>query len=161
MTIKKKSLGFVLSLCIPLMCNAADIKVSPMTAEESAYFLKEVNRIIYSTNEGNTIVSFYDNADELIKQEQQSKLKITFEEQGIGDGVENTESAAAISFYPNPSKDVIFINGSSEQYVVEIYDMRGVKVLQQTAGNTVNVSQLTQGNYVLCVNKQYFKLTIQ
>ncbi|SDQ12156.1 conserved repeat domain-containing protein/Por secretion system C-terminal sorting domain-containing protein [Chryseobacterium soldanellicola] len=54
------------------------------------------------------------------------------------------------STYPNPAKDVLFIKSKEKVVKAEIYDASG-RILNSTSvtDNSVNVSALTKGNYII------------
>lgn len=51
--------------------------------------------------------------------------------------------------YPNPVSSVLNIESNSEVKSVEIFDLTGRKVAVSVLNNTVNVSSLTQGTYII------------
>ncbi|WEK69744.1 MAG: T9SS type A sorting domain-containing protein [Candidatus Chryseobacterium colombiense] len=55
-----------------------------------------------------------------------------------------------ITIYPNPVKDLLNIQSKSEIIKAEIYDTAG-RILRTTSvkNNTINVSDLTRGNYII------------
>ncbi|BAP30333.1 leucine Rich Repeat family protein [Chryseobacterium sp. StRB126] len=56
----------------------------------------------------------------------------------------------AMSIYPNPVKDILYINSTTEVNKVVIYDAAGrVITSMATKGNSVNVSDLPRGNYLI------------
>jgi hypothetical protein len=56
-----------------------------------------------------------------------------------------------IVLYPNPATNFIHISGLSERNIlVEIIDVNGKSVLKQVlVNNSINISKLTQGNYII------------
>ncbi|GAA5098496.1 T9SS type A sorting domain-containing protein [Chryseobacterium ginsengisoli] len=55
-----------------------------------------------------------------------------------------------ISIYPNPVKDVLNIQFKNEIVKAEIYDATGrILISTSVKGNSINVSELTKGNYIL------------
>jgi uncharacterized delta-60 repeat protein len=62
-----------------------------------------------------------------------------------------------ISISPNPVKDILTIeNGKWKVENAKIYDMQG-KLVKIFSGNSVNVSDLQKGNYILNIDNQSFK----
>jgi len=55
-----------------------------------------------------------------------------------------------VSIYPNPAHDALYIKSTDEIIKAEIYDASG-RILMTTGvkGNTVNVSELAKGNYII------------
>ena len=54
--------------------------------------------------------------------------------------------------YPNPAKDILFLENLTDHMVVEIYDINGKLVyLNSSQSNTVNVNHLHSGVYILKV----------
>lgn len=66
----------------------------------------------------------------------------------LGVGNFNTEK---LRVYPNPvTQDVLYIeNSGNDKFNVEIYNMLGQKVLTSQANNTINVSELQTGQYLV------------
>jgi hypothetical protein len=63
-----------------------------------------------------------------------------------------------ISVYPNPVKDILQIdNGKWKVENAKIYDLSG-KLVKTFNGNSVNVSSLQKGIYLLNINEQTFKI---
>ncbi len=68
-------------------------------------------------------------------------------------GVEE-ESVATISTYPNPATDIINITGDADlkNAQVSIFDIHGKRVIQTVLNtNVINVSELTQGMYIMTI----------
>lgn len=71
--------------------------------------------------------------------------------------VQNTLAASEInkenktvSIYPNPVKDVLNIQSKNEIVKAEIYDAAGrILISTSVKGNSVNVSELSKGNYII------------
>lgn len=69
-------------------------------------------------------------------------------------GISQFESNA-IKFFPNPSQDFITIESIANTVLrIEVFDVYGKKVLNQTAINTMNVSSLASGIYVLKIKDE-------
>lgn len=66
------------------------------------------------------------------------------------------ESVSDITISPNPVVDVLTINGVEDDQPVEVYNLVGVKVIEET-GNQIDVSSLSNGIYVLQVNDEKIK----
>jgi surface protein len=54
-----------------------------------------------------------------------------------------------ISMYPNPASDVVYIDGNYSQLKVVVYDILGKQVMNKPIKNTMNISQLEKGIYIL------------
>ncbi|MEY3238189.1 MAG: hypothetical protein RI883_2290 [Bacteroidota bacterium] len=61
------------------------------------------------------------------------------------DEIESIEFAV----YPNPSNDVMTISSKEAINSMNVYTMDGKKLISQKGGNSINVSNLPQGNYLL------------
>lgn len=77
---------------------------------------------------------------------------------------ENQKAETKISLYPNPASDFIKIN-TDKDVEVKIYSANGALVKQgKTVNKTLNVSDLSNGNYIIQIdnnsNKQNLKLII-
>lgn len=79
-------------------------------------------------------------------------------------GIEEGTSNSLINVYPNPATDAIAITGlfSSVQYTASVVDISGREVIQQNVSsteNTLDVSTLAPGMYVLRVSDESGNLT--
>lgn len=55
-----------------------------------------------------------------------------------------------VDFYPNPTKDYIYINEKDKSLNLFVYDMSGKLLINTTVSdNKLNVSKLTKGNYMV------------
>lgn len=73
-------------------------------------------------------------------------------------------STAKLSFYPNPTKDVLNIDNTIDIENVNIYDLSGKKVLTQNFNSkkvSVNVSSLAKGTYMVRVASKNSAKTIK
>ncbi|WP_179020082.1 T9SS type A sorting domain-containing protein [Winogradskyella forsetii] len=78
-----------------------------------------------------------------------------FENQKIVLSIPNSEHQA-ISIHPNPTKDILNFEGLNETITVSVFDVLGKQVLEQKLhlGETLNVSQLTNGLYTIKINNK-------
>lgn len=71
-------------------------------------------------------------------------------------------NALGLSIYPNPAKDIITIqtnlNGSKE---VQVYDITGKRILQDTTTSTLDISGLTSGLYILQITENNAIATVK
>ena len=74
--------------------------------------------------------------------------KITF---SVPTATENVQTNA-ILVYPNPTQDVLMIQGIEAQ-TLRVYDMQG-RLLKTENGTQVNVSNLAEGTYLLQIGTQ-------
>ena len=54
-----------------------------------------------------------------------------------------------ISIYPNPTSDIVYIDGNYTQLKVVVYDILGKLVMKESITNSINISQLEKGVYIL------------
>lgn len=59
--------------------------------------------------------------------------------------------AEKLSVYPNPTKEILYISIKNEIQKVEIYDLMGNKLLEQSSTKKINVSRLTNGIYSIVI----------
>jgi myo-inositol-hexaphosphate 3-phosphohydrolase len=92
-----------------------------------------------------------DKAGNLLASEQINNIrKITFSD--LTSDAENVPSENAIIVYPNPTQDVLIIQGVQAQ-VLRVYDMQGKLVITER-GTQVHVSDLSNGIYLLQIGTQ-------
>jgi len=54
-----------------------------------------------------------------------------------------------ISIYPNPTSDIVYIDGNYTQLKVVVYDILGKQVMNKFTTNTIDISHLEKGVYML------------
>ena len=54
-----------------------------------------------------------------------------------------------ISIYPNPTSDIVYIEGNYTQLKVDVYDILGKQVMKESISNSIDISQLEKGIYIL------------
>ena len=65
-----------------------------------------------------------------------------------------------ISIYPNPTSDIIYIDGNYSQLKAVVYDILGKQVMNKPITNSIDISQLDKGIYILQLSDGV-KLTTQ
>ena len=60
---------------------------------------------------------------------------------------ENNRSITSI--YPNPSKDIIFINSEKQTIKIELYNISGQKLSENKNSNSININYLPAGIYLI------------
>ena len=86
--------------------------------------------------------------------------KISFENNNFT-AVEDVASPSSIRVYPNPTADMLIIDGADAKQEIEIYSINGTKVLSaqsQEGTNTIQVAELPNGVYLLRLADETFKL---
>jgi len=57
-----------------------------------------------------------------------------------------------IAIYPNPTSDIVYIEGNYTQLKVSIYNVLGKEVLSVKNTNNINVAALPSGVYIICIS---------
>ena len=65
-----------------------------------------------------------------------------------------------ISIYPNPTSDIVYIEGNYTQLKAVVYDILGKQVIKESITNHIDISQLEKGVYILQLSDGV-KLTTQ
>ena len=86
--------------------------------------------------------------------------KISFENNDFT-AIEDVITPSTIHIYPNPTADMLIIDGVTAKQEIAIYSLNGSKVLStqsQEGTNTIQVSELPNGVYLLRLSNETFKL---
>ena len=59
------------------------------------------------------------------------------------------QSQLNITIYPNPSSDRVYIEGNYSQLKAVVYDILGKQVIKESITNSIDISQLEKGVYIL------------
>jgi hypothetical protein len=84
--------------------------------------------------------------------------KIVFSNESINTALEKVDQGTIV-VYPNPSQDILYIQGIEEQ-TLRIFNMQG-SMLQTTVGTQVSVSDLPVGTYLLQIGTQVIRFIKQ
>jgi hypothetical protein len=68
--------------------------------------------------------------------------------------VNDYDESSEIEVYPNPTSDIIRINGINSHSHIQLYDAVGKKVLSATGQNTISLSELSDGMYTLIIQNK-------
>ena len=75
--------------------------------------------------------------------------------------VEDVVASSSIRVYPNPTADMLIIDGAKAKQEIEMYSLNGTKVFSaqsQEGVNTIHVAELPNGVYMLRLGNETFKL---
>ena len=116
-----------------------------------ADLLKDIAVIGKWVYEGDNLL-LLDKAGDVLATEALANIKkITFSTSGPVTNVENVDSNS-ILVYPNPTQDVLMIQGIDAQ-ALRVYDLQG-RLLVQEEGTQVDVNHLAEGTYLLQIGTQ-------
>ena len=76
--------------------------------------------------------------------------------------VDNIEAVSNVKVYPNPTASALIIDGTIGTGTMSIYSLNGALILSQSIHegvNTINVSNLSNGLYLLKLPNDTFKFT--
>jgi hypothetical protein len=65
-----------------------------------------------------------------------------------------------ISIYPNPTSDIVYVEGNYSQLKAVVYDILGKQVMNEPITDHIDISQLDKGVYILKLSDGV-KLTTQ
>lgn len=136
-----------------LNMQAVNITVIRMTGETSK--LQQVRTIQFLP--GRSITCKLTNGEST---ELTGIRKISFENNDFT-AVEDVVSPSSVRVYPNPTADMLIIDGADAKQEIAIYSINGTKVLSaqsQEGTNTIQVAQLPNGVYLLRLADETFKL---
>ena len=149
-----KRLLMILFLCgLYLHIQAVTITVIRLTGD--AKEVQQVNAIQFLP--GQTILCQLSNGKST---ELKGVRKISFENNEFT-AIEDVTTPSTIRVYPNPTADMLIIDGVTAQQEIAIYSLNGSKVLStqsQEGTNTIQVSELPNGVYLLRLSNETFKL---
>ncbi len=150
----RKILSAFLLLCA-LSIKAVDLRIVPRTGEEQAYDISRIGRLVFR----DTKLQLLDHSGNLIAEEQTSRIrKIVFaqgSETAIGE-----PPADAVTVYPNPATEMLYIRGIAEDTAVGIYTTEGQKIYS-SVGSQCSVQSLSAGTYLLQTGTQVIRFIKQ
>ncbi len=136
--------------------NAAEsvLKIHYLNNTEKAEAMSVVGKITFS----NETMYLYSNTNQLLAQSSVKDVrKITFAE---GESTNAKEVAKGnVRIYPNPTQDVIIIDGLEKGEITRIFNMKGamLKSVEASEQTQIDVTSLSKGSYLLQVGTQVLK----
>ncbi len=133
--------------------HAQNMVIKSTDGTEQAIALDSIGLVTFTDN--TLVVNFakgYSNASSL-----SSIRKIYFTQVQVGVQEDKTQSADQIAVCPNPVKDILTLQNLPETVsVIEIYGLDGKLVKQAllASANTVDVTGLPSGSYIIKLNNQ-------
>lgn len=149
-----KRLFVVLFLC-GLFLNMQAVTITVIRLTGDAKEVQQVNAIQFLP--GQTIKCQLSNGEST---ELTGVRKISFENNDFT-AIEDVTTPSTIRVYPNPTADMLIIDGAAAEQEIAIYSLNGAKVLStqsQEGTNTIQVSELPNGVYLLRLSNETFKL---
>ena len=149
-----KRVLILLFLC-GLFLNMQAVNITVIRLTGDAKEVQQVNAIQFLP--GQTIKCQLSNGEST---EVTGVRKISFENNNFT-AVEDVLTPSTICVYPNPTADMLIIDGVTAQQEIAIYSLNGSKVLStqsQEGTNTLHVSDLPNGVYLLKLANETFKL---
>lgn len=161
---KKQILIIGALLCGSLLLHATDVQslvVQAKSGSESVTTLSDVQRITFSGTNMTVVKKDATQTDYTLSTVQ----KLLFGLRNVTAISESTSVLVNVKAYPNPTADILFVEGIAKVESVHLYSLAGrefaVSYTLLTNGLQLNVSALPQGFYLLQVNNQTIKIQKQ
>lgn len=77
---------------------------------------------------------------------------------GRGTGINETKNLPSLAVYPTPVKDVLNIATDKPVHSICIYNVHGTEVLRAADTNSINVSHLPTGVYMVCADGRVIRV---
>ena len=145
---KRSILFSVVVLFFGLQVMASNLVLLKSDGSQQLQDIATIGKWVYV---GDDLQLLSHNGEVLAQEPVMSIRKITFAETA-GSALENVESCNSMVVYPNPTQDVLMIQGIDEQ-ALRVFDLQG-RLLKTENGTQVNVSNLAEGTYLLQVGTQ-------
>lgn len=143
----KKIFLFFAFLC-SLQVMALNLVVEHRSGAELLQDIALIGKWVYVGDD----LQLLDRAGNVLATEPLANIKkITFSVSGSMTSVEDVQPSNIV-VYPNPTQDVLMIQGIEAQ-ALRVYDLQGRMLLQQE-GTQIGVSQLSEGTYLLQIGTQ-------
>lgn len=141
--------------CLFLSSQAVTIVVERLTGTVEK--CEQVRSIVFSPNK--ITCTLYGNTTTTID----SVRTLTFGDV-VFTAIENTPATSTLRVYPNPTASMLVIEGATGNGTMDVYNINGTLLLSepiQEGVNTIQVSNLAKGLYILKLPNDTFKFTKQ
>lgn len=150
----KRLLISLFSSCLFLSSQAVTIVVERLTGTVEK--CEQVRSIVFSPNK--ITCTLYGNTTTTID----NVRTLTFGD--VFTAIENTPATSTIRVYPNPTASMLVVEGATGNGTMDVYSINGTLLLSepiQEGVNTIQVSNLAKGLYILKLPNDTFKFTKQ
>ena len=140
--------------CLFLSSQAVTIVVERLTGTIEK--CEQVRSIVFSPNK--ITCTLYGNTTTTID----NVRTLTFG--GVFTAIENTPATSTIRVYPNPTASMLVVEGAKGSGTMDIYSLNGTLLFSQPmqeGTNTIQVSNIANGLYILKLPNDTFKFTKQ
>lgn len=140
--------------CLFLSSQAITIVVERLTGTVEK--CEQVRSIVFSPNK--ITCTLYGNTTTTID----NVRTLTFGD--VFTAIENTPATSTMRVYPNPTASMLVIEGATGNGTMDVYSINGTLLLSepiQEGVNTIQVSNLAKGLYILKLPNDTFKFTKQ
>ncbi|NDW19144.1 T9SS C-terminal target domain-containing protein [Dysgonomonas sp. 216] len=143
-----------------IYAQSPSMVIKTWTNDNKSVMLSSISKITFS---GDDMVLHY-TANQIENIGLSSVRSILFNQSGTG--LENIHTIKNdIGVYPNPATDYLILKNIPEgKCIIDIYTVSGVHITRtsiQSKGQTIDVSQLQNGMYILKANNEVYKFTKQ
>lgn len=153
LTMKRIFILYFIFLC-SLQATATNLFLQKTDGTLQSHDISVIGKWIFSDN----ILQFFDKNGNILASEQITHIRrITFTD--FATATEYVKGDNTIMIYPNPTHDILCINGIESQ-TLRIFDMQG-RLLQTSMGTQVTVSELPAGTYLLQIGIQVVRFIKQ
>lgn len=147
--------ALALALLLPLSAWSTDIKVTPLTSTEAAFYLEGLEVMWFQADSMFTMTT---GTSSIASRSISAPVKITFES-STTTGLDDVQpNVSVISFYPNPARDILHITGVEKETLVRMFNISGHLMISELGINEINVQSLPLGTYILQVGNEAFKV---
>jgi hypothetical protein len=141
----------ICALLCSLQASALHLVIEHRSGEDLSQDIAIIGKWVFVEDE----LQLLDKSGAVLATESLAEIKkITFSASDPTTNTENVQSNA-ILVYPNPTQDVLMIQGVESQ-TLRVYDLQG-RLLSATNGTQVDVEHLADGTYLLQVGTQVIR----
>jgi len=136
---------------------AQSIVINKTNSDSQEKDLSSLQKIRFC--DGAIVLRFSDNSVEAMPVSEISKILFT----NISNSISKLEMNPAVKVFPNPTSDILKINGLEEETEYSIYNLNGTRLLtgKINSGELINVSSFQKGIYILTIKSLTFKVCKQ
>lgn len=103
-------------------------------------------------NEGTTFATTYTSDIEVLSSDHQDC---------VVNSAKSSDSTEPVSVFPNPVNSENTVHFSEELTNIEVYDVLGNMVLEQSKGKTINTNKMNKGIYIISSDEGKFRLVVE
>lgn len=153
----KKQFVFLFALLCGMQTMATNLVLQRTDGAQQLHDIALIGKLVFVERD----LQLLDKQGNILATEPLDAIRgINFGTPSTPSSIESALQEGLIAVYPNPTHDVLIVQGIEDKQSMRVYDLQG-RVVKESTTNEVNVSNLAEGTYLLQIGTQVVRFVKQ